>query len=323
MSNTYKAVIVVPSIREECIGLFLDVWQDEFKQHQVIVMEDHAECTFSINHSNVLHFSWTEIDKILGEHAWIIPRRTDCIRSFGYYRAWLMKPDMIVTLDDDCWPDSANFLDTHWKALQTRAVARAWKTVGAGPVTRGVPYFNTDRKCEVVLNVGLWSRVPDIDASTQLVQSRLTHIDRFSPIQQVIPFSRYFPMSGMNLAFKSKLTPAMYFLLMGRDYPYDRFGDIWAGLFVKRICDHLRLSVSVGEPIVEHIRKSNVFNNLIKEAPGIAINEELWHLVDNVVLSSSEPIECYHEIVHKISFPTGVYWKKLREAMLLWLGLFT
>jgi len=323
VTEKYKAVIVVPSIREECINLFLDAWQDEFKDHQVIVVEDNPKHTFSIGHSNVLHFSWIEIDKAFGGRSWIIPRRTDCVRSFGFYRAWLAKPDMIVTLDDDCWPDDGQqFLDTHWRALQTKGTMCAWNEVGVGLVTRGVPYFNVERECEIALNVGLWSQVPDIDASTQLVKPRLAPTVEFAPLQQIIPFNRYFPMSGMNLAFKPELTPAMYFLLMGHSYPYDRFGDIWAGLFVKKICDHLGLAVSVGAPIVKHMRKSNVFNNLIKEAPGIAVNEELWRLVDNVILSADTIAECYGELARRITFTHDAYWDELRVAMLLWLELF-
>ena len=38
-----KAAIVVPTIREECIIKFLDVWNDEFNGHTVIVVEDNPE----------------------------------------------------------------------------------------------------------------------------------------------------------------------------------------------------------------------------------------------------------------------------------------
>ena len=32
----------------------------------------------------ILHFSWTEIDKILGYDSWIISREDSAIRCFGF-----------------------------------------------------------------------------------------------------------------------------------------------------------------------------------------------------------------------------------------------
>jgi hypothetical protein len=47
-------------------------------------------------------------------------------------------------------------------------------------------------------------------------------------------------MCGMNIGWKRELTSAMYFMLMGKDkneknWGFDRFDDIWAGIFVKKI----------------------------------------------------------------------------------------
>ncbi len=52
----------------------------------------------------------------------------------------------------------------------------------------------------------------------------------------------YFPMCSMNLAWRPEFTAAMYFLLMGPDQPFDRFGDIWGGVLAKRVADHLGLA---------------------------------------------------------------------------------
>jgi reversibly glycosylated polypeptide/UDP-arabinopyranose mutase len=102
-----------------------------------------------------------------------------------------------------------------------------------------------------VLSHGLWYGIPDLDAPTQLVSPslKLTSVET-----RVMPRGTYFPMCGMNLAFTPALAPAMYFLLMGEGWPYDRFDDIWAGVLVKKVCDHLGLAVASGEPVVEHRR---------------------------------------------------------------------
>jgi hypothetical protein len=314
-----KAAIVVPTIRESHIANFLSTWAGEFAGHQVIVVEDNPERTFEISGANVEHYCWADIDAELGEASWIIPRRTDCVRSYGYYKAAQAGVDMIVTLDDDCYPQGDGFLGRHYEKLQQPALDSAWTSSGLGLLPRGMPYENTNRAAPCVLNHGLWTGVADLDAVTQLLNRRLHQ--EFEPANQVIPKGRFFPMCGMNLAFKPKMAPAMYFLLMGRDWPFDRFGDIWCGIFVKRICDHLGLAVRSGEPRIEHRRASNVWTNLRKELPGYEVNETLWQAVDSIVLTKSTVQQCYKELAAKLPLE-GEYWERLRAAMSVWAELF-
>lgn len=314
-----KAAIVVPTIREECIVRFLDAWSSEFTGQEVIVVEDNPERSFEIAGCGIRHYCWADIDAELGENSWIIPRRTDCIRSFGYYRAYQLQPDMIVTLDDDCYPAGPDFLKTHFETLCVPTKSPAWVSTGSGVTPRGVPYDNTQRQAECVISHGLWTNVPDFDAITQIANARFQQ--PFWPLDQVIPRGKYFPMCGMNLAFKPKIVAVMYFLLMGKSWSFDRFGDIWCGLFAKRICDHLGLSVRSGEPRIEHQRASNPWTNLRKELPGYEANEHLWEVVDSTVLTGTTPAECYRELAEKLPL-AGEYWDHLRRAMQLWTRLF-
>ena len=52
-----KAIVVVPTIREQCIQDFLQAWQDEFSVHRIIVVEDNPTKTFKLNQSNVTHYA--------------------------------------------------------------------------------------------------------------------------------------------------------------------------------------------------------------------------------------------------------------------------
>jgi reversibly glycosylated polypeptide / UDP-arabinopyranose mutase len=314
-----RAAIVVPTIREHLIKSFLAAWKDTFADHLVILVEDNPERTFDVSGTNVKHFCWADIDKILGRDSWIIPRRTDCIRSFGYYQAFLSDVDMIVTLDDDCYPQTEGFLGQHYEKLNKPTGEKAWISTVRGPLPRGVPYHNLNRVAECVVNHGLWTRVPDFDAVTQLANVRFNQ--EFEPFDQVVPRGTFFPMCGMNLAFKTRMTPAMYFLLMGKDWPFDRFGDIWCGIFLKRICDHLGLAICSGQPWVEHQRASNVWTNLRKELPGYELNETLWQAVDSAVLTQSSVQGCYKELAEKLPL-VGDYWDRLRTAMQVWADLF-
>jgi reversibly glycosylated polypeptide / UDP-arabinopyranose mutase len=317
--NTMRAAIVVPTIREDSIVSFLRAWSGEFSGHLVIIVEDNPERTFAISGFNVKHYCWADIDAELGSDSWIIPRRTDCVRSFGYYKAFEESVDIIVTLDDDCYPNGGEFLQQHYKKLSSLADHRAWVSTGQGALPRGMPYYHQNRQLQSVINHGLWVGVPDFDAVTQLGGARFD--PRFESIEQVIPRGMFFPMCGMNLAFKPSIAPAMYFLLMGRDWPFDRFGDIWCGIFAKKMCDHLGLGVCSGEPMVEHKRASNVWQNLRKEAPGYEVNETLWRAVDSIVLTKSTVRDCYKELAEQLPF-VGEYWDRLRRAMGIWADLY-
>ncbi len=317
-----KCSVVVPTIREHSIREFLAAWDKTFSSAHVIIVEDNPSRTFDLSvYPHVTHFSWQDIDRDFGSDSWIIPRRTDCIRSYGFWKAYQDCPDMVITLDDDCYPhgDGHPFIEKHWEALTKPAQSEAWQETGDGILTRGIPYFHRHREWPCFLNHGLWDQVPDFDAPTQLIQARLP--GTFHPINQTIPVGRYFPMCGMNLAFRPELIPALYFLLMGQGYQYDRFGDIWSGIIVKKICDHLGYATKSGAPIITHHRASDVWANLRKEAPGLEVNEEFWLAIDQLCLTGTTIIECYREIAQSLTLE-GPYWSALREAMLLWTALF-
>ena len=100
-----RIVVVVPTIRQDCMQQFLTAWEPEFAGKELLVVEDNPDRSFTLQtHAQVTHVCWRDIDQELGERAWIVPRRTDCVRSYGYWKAWQRQPDMIVTLDDDCLP---------------------------------------------------------------------------------------------------------------------------------------------------------------------------------------------------------------------------
>lgn len=317
--------IVVPTIREASIQAFLRAWRWPCR---VIVVEDNPEPTFQLSGANIAHYAWCDIDRDLGYDAWIIPRRSDCVRSYGYWQAWCQGADLIITLDDDCLPesdvDAPTFLAMHAANLRQDAQP-AWHSTLTGTHPRGYPYQQTTRLVDVVLSHGLWTNVPDYDAVTQLVARRQGWS---APVAAdgVIPRGSYYPMCGMNLAWRRDVTPLLYFLLMGQDaqgraYPYDRFGDIWAGIISKRILDHLGLGVWSGGPTVHHARASNVWANLRKEAPGLEANEAFWQWVDGVPLVGEDITGMYRQVAEALA-ARGGYWLTLARAMHTWGGLY-
>lgn len=331
--------IVVPTIREECIKKFFKSWGGAFKHCKVYVIEDNKEVSFdlpadSIDIRNVSHYARIHIEATLGVDSWIIPYGSDCIRSFGYYRAWKDGAKYIITLDDDCHrteehEGTKSFVDSHVANLYRTSSKYAfppWTATIDGLKPRGVPFKDTMRSLDTKISHGLWLENPDLDAVTHLSAKHFEGHweDGYTPIFQYIPRGNYYPMCGMNLAWKAEITPIMYFLLMGQPlWPYDRFGDIWCGIISKKILDHLDMDVWSGDPVVVHKKASDPMVNLDKEYPGYVINEILWKYIDALKLKKHTFKTCYLEVAdHLGALRRGEYWSKLCKAMHIWTELF-
>lgn len=314
-----QVCIVVPSIREVNIREWFRRWSDEIGDAHVILIEDNQHRSFSIEtkHVSYSHYCWDDIDKDLKEKSWIIPRRTDCIRSYGFYLAWRRGASMVISLDDDCYPDDPNFITTHYRRLFHESYYLHWFQHAQTVRVRGVP--TTLSTTSAIANMGLWSNIPDLDARAQLQYPDL-HLEK-SHFTTFVPFGYYAPISIMNLAIKREALPSAYCLLMGKEYDIDRFGDIWMGIILKKICDHLSVYITGGDPYVRHERASNVFENLEKEEPGYALNEQLWKDIHTMQIEGSTFKECYLSVAKQLPEYSS-YWTLLKKAMKVWVSLF-
>ncbi|NQU83732.1 MAG: hypothetical protein HQ536_03390 [Parcubacteria group bacterium] len=334
MNSTPKIGIVVPTIREESIQRFLKEWESEFSAYpnlRIFIMEDNPEKSFKLESKRITHLCWQDIEEDLGENSWIIPRRTDCVRSYGYYRAYKEGIDILLTMDDDCYPMKKEpyLLKEYIDNFNLKIGTEFFNTLD-GRLTnskniypRGFPY--DIRNKEVFLCHGLWENVPDFDGITQLQHPDL-RVNIAETDISTVPKGILFPMCGMNVAIRREAIPAFYFLLMGKnnkeeDFGIDRFGDIWCGFFIKKIIDHLDKSAVSGRPIIFHDRASDAEVNKRKEAPGLPLNEDLWDTVMNIELSSDNFKDCYIELAEKLPAPTE-YFEKLKKAMKVWGSLF-
>lgn len=327
MQKRFNTFIVIPTIRDLT---FLEDWKDQFANTTLIVCEDRPTKSVKIPKvgKKIYHFSWKEIDAEMGKNSWIIPRKVSAIRNYGFWKAHQMAAEVIITLDDDCYPvPNHNLVKLHEYNLSLTAPER-WMNTNPDArhlYTRGMPYLNREEQ-PVMLSHGVWINVLDHDGPTHL--QHLSFRSEFAEhYLQLIPRGAYFPMCSMNVAFRAEITPLLYFPLMGEDtdgnkWGYDRFDDIWAGVFAKKIMDYLGYSAINGAPLVEHRKASDPFKNLQKEATGIEKNELIWKAVDEVILTEQTPATAYRELATKVSFPKEPYFKKLRDAMQIWAELF-
>ena len=266
----------------------------------------------------------------------LIPERCHAETSFGFLVAYEENADMVLELDDDVHI-SEGFVKRHVDNLTSKegvtvhAEGKWYNTMenlvlngGSTIYPRGHPYSSEARQAdyswvegggECILNMGLWLQHPDLDALTLLYHGGL---DGRCGIRSrgckrekvVVGKGTYFAVCSMNTSFETRVIPAFYQLYMNTQ-GIDRFDDIWSGIFLKRIADHLGEKVCIGEPLGSHLRRSrSVLVDLRKELGGIVINEGLWRIVDEAELSSKSFADCYLELSEHIS---GSLDKQIKE----------
>lgn len=353
---TQKEVcLVVPTIRENSFKQFIERWDalKLFDHVDLLVIEDNPKKTFNVPVPGAYHLSWEDIEKELFGRSWVIPRRSDTVRSFGYWKAWSMGYRFILTLDDDCYPPTVEgdglayksgeaFVREHLKSLNSRT---RWFNTLNSVKPRGIPFYNTGKFGTSIVNHGLWTNVLDYDAPYQLANPIK---EQFSFDNRIVPNGMYFPMCGMNVMWRAEATVLMYHMLMGQrtacggelgvssddkqwylhKLPFDRFGDIWCGIIMKKIADVNQLSVSTGMPYIRHERASNPFANLKKEANGIEVNENFWQYVDTAPIRAEDSLPAqYAAMGRHIAMWNAFaeykeYFEQLGKAMQIWAELF-
>ena len=178
--------------------------------------------------------------------------------------------DVVVVLDDDCFPifddygTLEEFVALHVAALEPQRVSLMVRVTE--PPSRGTPFLQTTVEMPVAASMGYWTEIGDYDAARQLAYGS----QQMAFLGGTIA-GRYFPLSGMNLAFRPGLWwPWCQFV----DVP--RFDDIWMGWMWQREAIRRGACFNLDGPKVRHSRQSSVWNNLQVEARYLERNETLW-----------------------------------------------
>jgi reversibly glycosylated polypeptide/UDP-arabinopyranose mutase len=263
--------VVVPTIRPECFKQFLIDWKDLFSKYSIELIKVWDKDIPRLKHDRKEFLA----EDIMGCYSDLIFGKNDGVRNLGlaYIAQFLPEIETVIALDDDVSPCGDTIRD-HLDALKMR-VPISWLST-ASEYMRGFPY-GIREEAEVVLSHGVWEGIKDYDAPSQLVRGN----PQATFYQGPIPKGIYYPMCGMNIAFKRKMLPYMYFAPMGYKVGLDRFADIWLGITSKRIIDKEGWAVVSGYATVRHKKASNVFTNLQKEAKGISLNEGFWQGIED------------------------------------------
>lgn len=185
--------------------------------------------------------------------------------------------EVVIVLDDDCFPERGQtvetFIQDHLQALKPQKV-KMFREV-TSPPSRGTPYFERTIQMPVAASMGFWSGIGDYDACGQLVHGA-TNPMLFS--KEAI-YGQYFPLCGMNLAFRVDQWPWCQFVNV------PRFDDIWQGFIWQKHAYAKGMCFNLNGPVVCHSRQSNVWKNLADEAVNLERNESIWkqiHFIDTV-----------------------------------------
>lgn len=190
-------------------------------------------------------------------------------KNKGIAEAQRRGADVVVVLDDDCFPEGEvrtleDLIAAHERALAPQRV-KLFETV-TDPPSRGTPYGDLTVELPVAASMGFWTEVGDYCAVRQLATGAPAMKHKTDPV-----FGRYFPLCGMNLAFRpAEWGPWCRFV----DVP--RFDDIWMGWLWQREAYRRRHCFNLAGPLVRHVRQSNAWRNLIVEARHLEANDSLW-----------------------------------------------
>ena len=197
--------------------------------------------------------------------------------------------ETVIILDDDCFPEQGQtlgeFIAAHEAALGPQPVTM-FEAV-TEPPSRGTPYFNHTITMPVAASMGFWTHIGDYDAPGQLVHGATKPME----FQRRTVHGRYFPLCGMNLAFRVAEWPWCQFI----DVP--RFDDIWQGFLWQRRAYADGKCFNLAGPLVKHSRQSNVWQNLRDEAPNLERNETLWQDIHR------EPLTDYDQMKTNLRLP--------------------
>jgi hypothetical protein len=213
------------------------------------------------------------------------------------------KARIIVTIDDDNHVAEGDYLRRHQIvgkeiSLPTARSVGGWFNVcrylnesnnqdfyhrgfPSGLRWKEFPFSISNNYVNVVVNAGLWTGDPDIDAITRLHRPlNVTGFKEGAPDQLALAEGTWHPFDSQNTALAREIIPA-YFLS-----PYiGRYDDIWPSYLVRKIADHLGQHVSFGRPLVNQARNvQDIWKNLEAERMGWELTDDFVNILRNAKL---------------------------------------
>lgn len=326
--------IVIGALHSD-LTTFMNEWRPVFSRfHLIIVKDPDLSGEIQIAEGfNVDVYTRSDIDRVVGSSTSVLFSGYSC-RYFGYL---MSRKKYVISIDDDCIPAKDNegslvdIVAQHITNLTTPATPFFFNTLydpyrkGADFV-RGYP-FSLREGVTCALSCGLWLNLADYDAPTQALKPELRN-SRYVDAVLTVPVRAMLPLSGINIAFDRELVgpaliPALKLAGEGK-FRWETMEDIWSGMCVKVISDHMGLGVKSGLPYVWRNERGNAIESLKKEWEGVKLMEEVVPFFQAVRLPRSAVTaeDCVVELAKIVkeqlgqSYPMFVH---AAEAMVEWI----
>ena len=258
----------------------------------------------------------------------LIPWNSVGRRNLAYLLAAEAGAECIITVDDDNFAAGGDYFGAHALVGQTRelplvASSNGWfnssSLLATSPVRplfhRGFP---TNKRApapelthsrgtgRVVANAGLWLGVADADA--------MSHVDAPTDVTGFadpafdgglgVALGTMTVINTQNTAFHRDTLVPMYLDPLFVDcgpLTVGRYDDIWMGIFLKVLSDHLGDYVTVGLPWVRQDRNEHdLIQDMLWELPAQRITNTLVGTLEEVKLTGSDYGTCYLELIEEL-----------------------
>ncbi|CAI9090925.1 OLC1v1025819C1 [Oldenlandia corymbosa var. corymbosa] len=329
--------IVIAALHPDLTS-FMEEWRPFFSRFHLIVVKDPdlKEDLKIPEGFSVDIYTKTDIDRVVGSSSKTIVFSGYACRYFGYL---MSRKKYIVSFDDDCIPakdnkgDLTNAVAQHIANLTTPATPYFFNTLydpfrkGADFV-RGYP-FSLRSGVQCALSCGLWLNLADYDAPTQALKPELKN-SRYVDAILTVPAGALLPVSGINIAFDRELVgPALlptFRLAKEGKLRWETVEDVWSGMCVKVICDHLGHGVKSGLPYVWRNERGNAVESLKKEWEGVKLMEEVVPFFQSVKFSKAAVTagDCVVELAAAVKERLGAVdpvFARAADGMVEWMKL--
>ena len=226
-----------------------------------------------------------------------IPYNNETRRNIGYLYALEQGCERLISIDDDNFPTGDDFVGGH------QNTGRKWdgevieEPSGFHNICeyleieprrqifpRGFPFElrgqrnqpligNAFPDAQVGVTEGLWTKDPDVDATTWL-NGKVESKAYLGPSYFVLSQNTWSPINTQNTSVIRELVPAFLCVPMGYPVPggrIERYGDIWGGYFLQALMSGTSYHICVGHPIVEHRRNPH---NYLED-----LRHEFWGMI--------------------------------------------
>jgi len=163
------------------------------------------------------------------------------------------------------------------------------------------------RSSDVIVNIGIWSGDPDIDALTRLAHGD-THV-KYDPHRETTIVGRgcFTSMCLQNIAFNTNYLVTQYEFPMNvpmGGLTLGRYDDIWAGYVCKKILDYMKKDMVFGPPTAIHRRHPHdATKDFLDEFWGMVINTWFYPAIQTLQLEGSNDncIDLFIQLVEELS----------------------